>query len=121
TIAFGTGALVLLPVALLSGFVVTYPAQGWLLLVYLGVVPSALGYALFLTGMRSTPATVATIVTLLEPLTATLLAWVFFGEWLTALGVFGALLLLGALVVLSLSQREGRKEVSTISVLPEEL
>ncbi|MGZ3672729.1 MAG: DMT family transporter [Ktedonobacterales bacterium] len=121
TIAFGTGALVLLPVALLSGFVVTYPAQGWLLLVYLGVVPSALGYALFLTGMRSTPATVATIVTLLEPLTATLLAWVFFGERLTALGAVGALLLLGALVVLSLSQREGRKEVSTISVLPEEL
>jgi drug/metabolite transporter, DME family len=121
TVAFGTGALVLLPVALLSGFVVTYPAQGWLLLIYLGVVPSALGYALFLTGMRSTPATVATIVTLLEPLTATLLAWVFFGERLTALGVFGALLLLGALVVLSLSQREGRKEVSTISVLPEEL
>lgn len=119
TIAFATGALVLLPVALLSGFVVTYPAQGWLLLIYLGAVPTALGYALFLTGMRSTPATVATIVTLLEPLTATLLAWVLFGERLTALGIVGALLLLGALVILSLSQRDERKGADTIPALPE--
>lgn len=121
TVAFGTGALVLLPVALLSGFVVTYSAQGWLLLIYLGVVPSALGYALFLTGIRSTPATVASIVTLLEPLTATLLAWVLFGERLTALGIVGALLLLGALAVLALAQREGRKEADNIPILPEEL
>jgi drug/metabolite transporter, DME family len=121
TVAFGTGALVLLPVALLSGFVVTYSAQSWLLLIYLGVVPSALGYALFLTGMRSTPATVASIVTLVEPLTATLLAWVLFGERLTALGIVGALLLLGALVVLARAQREGRKEASGSSPLPEQL
>lgn len=121
TVAFGTGALVLLPVALLSGFVVTYPTQGWLLLLYLGVVPTALAYALFLTGMRSTPATVASITTLLEPLTATLLAAILFGERLTALGVVGALLLLGALVVLSLSQRERRKQANERSVLPEEL
>lgn len=121
TVAFATGALALLPVALLSGFVVTYSAQGWLLLIYLGVVPTALGYALFLTGMRSTPATVATIVTLLEPLTATLLAWVLFGERLTALGIVGAFLLLGALVVLSLSQREGRIEISTIPAEPEKI
>lgn len=121
TVAFGTGALVLLPLALLSGFVVTYPVRGWLLLIYLGVVPTALAYALFLTGMRSTPATVASIVTLLEPLTATVLAWVLFGERLTALGIAGALLLLGALVVLSLSQRERRKDARERSVLPEEL
>ncbi len=120
-IAFGTGALVLLPVALLSGFVVTYPMRGWLLLIYLGVVPTALAYVLFLTGMRSTPATVASITTLLEPLTATVLAWILFGERLTTLGIVGAFLLLGALVVLSLSQRERSMGASNRSVLPEEL
>jgi DME family drug/metabolite transporter len=100
-VGFGAGALILLPLALASGFVVSYPVQGWALLAYLGVVPTALGYALFLTGMRTTPATVASILTLMEPLTATVLAWVLFGERLGPLGLIGAALLLGALLLLA--------------------
>ncbi|HEX6544536.1 MAG TPA: EamA family transporter [Ktedonobacterales bacterium] len=103
-IAFATGALVLLPLALMTGFVVSYPAQGWLLLAYLGLVPSALAYALFLSGMRTTPATIASIVTLLEPLTATVLAALLFGERLGPLGLIGAGLLLAAMVVLAVQR-----------------
>jgi DME family drug/metabolite transporter len=105
TIGFGTGTLVLLGIALATGFVAAYPPQGWLLLAYLGAVPTALAYGLFLHGMRSTPASVASIVVLLEPLTATLLAWALFGERLGPFGLLGACLLLGALVVLSRSER----------------
>jgi len=65
-------------------------------------VPTALAYGLFLTGMRATPATVASIATLLEPLTATLLAWVLFGERLGPLGLAGTALLLTAMAVLAL-------------------
>jgi len=104
-VGFAAGALLLLPLALASGFVVAYPAQGWALLVYLGVVPSALGYVLFLTGMRTTPATVSSILTLMEPLTATVLAWILFGERLGPLGLVGAVLLLGALLLLALKGR----------------
>ncbi|MCW5853061.1 MAG: DMT family transporter [Anaerolineae bacterium] len=100
TVGFAVGALLLLPLALMSGFTVVYPALGWLLLGYLGLIPSALAYGLFMTGMRSTTATVASIVTLLEPLTATLLARLLFGEQLGALGGLGAALLLAAMVVL---------------------
>ena len=39
----------------------------------LGLVPAALALALFLAGMRTTPAPRANIVTLLEPVTATVL------------------------------------------------
>jgi drug/metabolite transporter, DME family len=102
-IAFAAGALALLPAAALTGLVVTYPAAGWALLLYLGLVPSALAYALFLTGMRSTPATIASALTLLEPLTATILAVALFGERLGALGLVGAVLLLGAILVLALA------------------
>ncbi len=77
--------------------------MGWALLLYLGLVPSALVYGLFLTGMRSTPATVASVLTLVEPLTATILAVVFFGERLGTLGLLGGTLLLGAILVLALT------------------
>jgi DME family drug/metabolite transporter len=99
-VGFACGALLLLPVALATGLVVSYPPQGWLLLLYLGLVPSALAYGLFLIGMRSTPATTASIITLIEPLTATALAWLFFGERLGPLGLLGAAFLLGAIGLL---------------------
>jgi len=101
-VGFAAGALLLLPLVLASGFVVVYPAQGWALLVYLGVVPTAFAYVLFLTGMRTTPATVSSILTLMEPLTATVLAWILFGERLGPLGFVGAVLLLGALLLLAI-------------------
>jgi DME family drug/metabolite transporter len=100
TISFVTGGLLLLVLALPSGFVATYPAEGWALLLYLGLVPTALAYGVFLIGMRSVSATVATVVTLLEPLVGTLLAVALFGERLGSAGALGAALLLGAVLAL---------------------
>ena len=105
TLSFSAGALALLPFALLDGLVLSYPSVGglpvgWLLLVYLGLVPTALAYVLFLRAMRTTSATVASIVTLLEPLTSTALAWLIFGERFGPLGFVGAALLLGAIWLL---------------------
>ncbi|ADI83415.1 DMT family transporter [Geobacter sulfurreducens] len=100
-IGFAAGALFLLPTALADGLVLTYPAAGWVLLLYLGVVPTALAYALFLAGMRTTTATAASICTLLEPLVSTVLAWLIFGERLGPLGAVGAVLLFGAIGLLA--------------------
>ena len=101
-VGFATSAVMLFIIALLTGGLrLNYPAQGWLLVIYLGAVPTALGYGLFVTGMKTTQATIAGIITLLEPVTAAILAAVLFGERLTPLGIFGALLLLGAIVVLA--------------------
>jgi DME family drug/metabolite transporter len=83
-----------------GGLVVSYPLTGWLLLLHLGLVPTALGFWLFLYGMRHTTATVASIITLMEPLTSTALAAWFFGERLDEWGLAGAALLLGAMGVL---------------------
>jgi DME family drug/metabolite transporter len=101
-VAFTAGALVLLLLTIPAGGpLLTYPIAGWGLLLYLGLIPTALGYGLFLIGMRTTPATVASIVTLVEPLMATFLAWQLFGEQLGALGLIGAVLLIGALILLA--------------------
>jgi DME family drug/metabolite transporter len=102
SIAFGTGALLLLLFALPTGLVIVYPARDWLILLYLGCIPTALAYGLFQIGMRSLSATVVSIVTLFEPLTAAILAWIFFGEELGPLGLLGALLLLGAMALILL-------------------
>jgi drug/metabolite transporter, DME family len=102
SIAFGTGALLLFLFALPTGLVVVYPTRDWLILLYLGCIPTALAYGLFQVGMRSLSATVISIVTLFEPLTAAVLAWIIFGEELGPLGLLGALLLLGAMALILL-------------------
>jgi len=101
-VAFGTGALLLFVCASATRLVLVYPASGWLILLYLGCVPTALGYGLFQVGIRSLSATVASIVTMCEPLTAALLAWIFFHEELGLAGLLGAGLLLGAMVMILL-------------------
>lgn len=106
-IGFGGGALLLLPFALAQGLSLTYDLPAWSLLLYLGVVPTALAYMLFFTGMRTTPATIASILSLMEPLTATVLAWMLFGERLGAFGLAGGALLLGALLILFRNDRRG--------------
>jgi len=101
-VAFGTGALVLLVCATSTRLVLVYPAWGWLILLYLGCVPTALGYGLFQIGIRSVSATVASMVTMCEPLTAAILAWLLFHEELGPFGLLGAGLLLGAMAVILL-------------------
>lgn len=101
-ISFSLGAAILFGFAKSQGLVLDYPPLAWLLLAYLGTVPTALAYALFFAGMRSTSATVASISTLLEPLVATSLAWVIFGERFTPMGFFGVALLAGSLLMLYL-------------------
>lgn len=97
---FTAGALFLLPFALLNGLVINYPLTGWGLLIYLGLFPTALAYWLFFRGMKHTPATTASILVLLEPLVAALLAAWLYGERLEPTGWLGAALLLSAMGVL---------------------
>lgn len=103
TVGLGAGALLLLPFALASGITITYPPAGWVFLLYLGIVPTALAFVVFLAGMKHTTATAASIITLIEPLTATMLAWLMFGERLGQWGLLGAALLLGAIGLLHLN------------------
>lgn len=97
---FGLAAVLISPALVAAGPIRAPLAETWPLLVYLGVVPTAVAYVLFTAGLRRVPATAAGIVSLLEPLTATTLGVAVFGESLGALGVLGAALLLGALVLL---------------------
>jgi len=72
----------------------------WLLLAYLGVVTMAFAYVLLFAGLRSTPSGTAVVATLLEPVTAVLIAVLLLHERPTAAVVVGALLILAAIATL---------------------
>jgi DME family drug/metabolite transporter len=109
-VAFAGGAVLLTPVALLAGLRVPTDALTVGLLLYLGAVPSALAYRFFFSGIRSVPGPVASIVTLLEPVTATVLATAFLGERLVPAALLGGLLVLAAVAALYLRQLRGRED-----------
>ncbi|QSP94850.1 DMT family transporter [Marinobacter salinisoli] len=101
---FGTAALILLPVVSVTGGfdgLETLTLRHWLMVGYIGIVPTCIGYVSFFSGMRTTPATLSSIIVTLEPLFVALLAWVFLGEVLGPTGLAGALILTVAVIVAS--------------------
>jgi len=105
-LSFTTAAILLTPFALANGLRLPTNVPAWLAVLYLGLVPTALAYALYLSGLRAVPATMASIGTLIEPLTASLLAALFLHERLTPSGLLGAGLLLSSLAILSFGNRQ---------------
>ncbi len=108
TITFAAAAVLMLPLLAWTHAPITQVARGWPWLVYVGAIATAGAYVLFTLGLRHVPASVAGVVTLLEPLTATLLGVWLFGERLGPTGLVGALLLLAAIALLLLLTKSAR-------------
>jgi DME family drug/metabolite transporter len=104
-LTFTVGAVLLTPALLWTPAPIDQLAQGWPWLLYLGAIATAGAYAIHTVGLRHVPASVAGVTTLLEPLTATVLALALFGERLGVVGGFGALLLVAALGLLVTDRR----------------
>jgi len=95
--SFVIGAVCLLPLALLEGIVpATGAARAGVMLVYLGAVPTALAYGLFFAALGRVKATTASVVALLEPVTAAAIGVTLLHERLTVVATAGALVLLAA-------------------------
>jgi DME family drug/metabolite transporter len=106
-IPFSLAAVFLAPALLAESVHRADLARAAPLLAYLGLVPTAAAYTLYTLGLHRVPATRAGIVTLLEPLTATVLGVAVFGEHLGPLGWAGAALLLIALGLLATTRTPG--------------
>ncbi|MDK8463417.1 DMT family transporter [Marinobacter sp. SS13-12] len=114
-ICFFTAALILLPVVAISGGFDGLDNLGfgqWLMVAYIGIVPTCLGYVSFFSGMKTTPATLSSIIVTLEPLFVALLAWLFLGEKLGIIGITGALILTAAVIVASRSSAGNRSDTA---------
>ena len=106
TVTMAVAAGVLVPGGLLAAYLLGEPMSttdvgAWSLLAYLGVVTMAFAYVLLYAGLRSTTSGAAVVATLLEPVTAVLIAVLLLGERPTAAVVVGTLLILGAIATLT--------------------
>lgn len=88
---FGIAALILLPSLFITGENLFSGAVNTGVALYMALVPMFLGYLCFGYGLRHTEASSATLITLLEPVIATLFAIVIVGERFFAIGWIGML------------------------------
>ncbi|NEE00024.1 DMT family transporter [Phytoactinopolyspora halotolerans] len=101
-IAFCAGGAITFALAALAGdVVIVVRAETIALVLYLGLVPTAIAYVSYFVGLHGVTAGTAVLMSLLEPLTAAVLGIVLLGERLGAFGVAGAVLIGTALMVAS--------------------
>lgn len=100
------GALCLLPIAVITGPITTTDLPSLAAIGYLGIITMAAASLLLFTGLRTAPASTATVATLLEPATATVLAVLLLGETLTLPTATGIVLILSAVIGLSTQANE---------------
>jgi len=112
---FTLGGLALLPVAAATGGVGFTPDPVTLgLLAALGAGPTAVAYTLYFRGLRTAPAGTAALLSLLEPLTGTVLAALILGDRLGTGGIAGAVIL-GAALVLATVAGQGAASPGTVA------
>jgi drug/metabolite transporter (DMT)-like permease len=78
----------------------------WLALVALAVLSTVVPYLTGVSALRHLPSALASVLGLLEPLVATLLAWVLLGQALGPVQLAGAAILLGGAVLVQLAGPE---------------
>lgn len=105
---FGGAALVLLPSLFFTGQNIFSSEINAGVSIYMAVVPMFLGYLLFGYGLRTTEASKATLITLIEPLVATLFAIFLIGEVFKPIGWVGMMLVCLCLIVQSLKLPNGK-------------
>lgn len=111
--AFAVTSLSLLPFALAEGLVphTTEPVRLVWLLTYIAAVPTALAYALYFAGAAAVRSATVSVIMLLEPVSATVLAVVLLGEHLTTPTLAGTLLMLGSVTGLAVAEARGARQL----------
>lgn len=89
---FGCAALLLIPSLWFTGDNLFSTATNTLAALYMAIIPMFLGYLLFAFGLNYIDASKATLITLIEPLVATVLAVFIIGERFKAIGWIGVVL-----------------------------
>ncbi|MGY0466506.1 DMT family transporter [Kitasatospora sp. cg17-2] len=104
--SFAVGAAVVLPLAWGEGLLphTADPGHVVLLMLYVATVTTALAYPLYFAGAGAVRAATASVVMLIEPVGAAVLAVLFLGERLTAATVIGTALMLAAIAGLAVAE-----------------
>ncbi|MEJ5087102.1 DMT family transporter [Brucella pseudogrignonensis] len=99
---FGLGGLLLMPILIVAGGPFLASWNNAAVGIYMAIVPMFLGYVCFGIGLARIPASMATTITLIEPVVAAILAIIIVGERLPLMGWFGVVLVISCLVVITI-------------------
>ncbi|QUW20977.1 EamA family transporter [Sporosarcina sp. Marseille-Q4063] len=108
-VIFSVSALMLLPFLLRFETEGLLTGSGIAVVIYLGIATTSVAYILFSTGLKHIPSSSAVTLSLAEPLTAALLSVVIVREKLDLTSWIGIAMLLGGILVLTLSGRKSKK------------
>lgn len=100
-VTFGAGGILLMPVLLLTGAPLLAAWNNAAVGIYMALVPMFVGYICYGYGLARIPASLATTITLLEPVIAALLAVQLVGERLPPSGWAGVGLIVACLGVIT--------------------
>jgi DME family drug/metabolite transporter len=106
---FAVTTVCLLPLGLAEGLVphAAQPAHVLALVAYIAAIPTALAYALFFAGAAAVRSATVSVIMLLEPVSAAVLAVGLLGERLTAPTLAGTLLMIGSVAGLAAAETRG--------------
>ncbi|MCT7353296.1 DMT family transporter [Streptomyces sp. 15-116A] len=119
--AFAVTSALLLPFAAAEGLLPHTDEPGLLLclIAYIATVPTALAYGLYFAGAAVVRSATVSVIMLLEPVSAAVLAVTLLGERLTTATLLGTLLLLGSVAGLALGEARGaRSRVREAEAVP---
>jgi drug/metabolite transporter (DMT)-like permease len=117
-IVYATCALLLLPMAALSGArLIGFPMKTWGWFVLMALIPHSLGHTVFNYLLGQVRATVIAVAVMGEPVGATLLALAIFGETPPWTAIVGGVLVLGGIYV-ALTAQGGRRRAADDGVAP---
>jgi drug/metabolite transporter, DME family len=103
--SFGVAAVITLPFLFAQNPEWLLTTAGGLSVLWLGLVPTAIGYLLFTSGLKRVDSSTAATVVLAEPATATILAAVVIGESLVVQSYFGIAIVAAGIVYISRAKK----------------
>lgn len=99
-VVYGMAAIVLDGMILVTGLKITgYPAESYLWLLALAVIPQLIGHSTFNWSLKYLPVVFVSITLLGEPVGSTILAYLLLGEMPGWVKIAGAVLILGGILI----------------------
>jgi DME family drug/metabolite transporter len=107
---FSLGAIISSPLLFIGDSHPLLTSRGFLMVLWLGLVPTAVAYIAYAYGLAKVHASTASTLILAEPATATLLAAIVLGEAINPRGWSGIVIVIIGLIYLSAGQTTGNEE-----------
>ncbi|MDA5194150.1 DMT family transporter [Govanella unica] len=99
-------ALCVVPPMLIEGTILPHTTAGWVSAIGLALFCHAIGQGLIAYALANLPVLVCSLGLLLQPVSAAILGWIIFGEIMSDIELFGATLVISALVLVNLPSRK---------------